>query len=838
MAAEGGSSMPFEALVASSPDLIAFFGLDGTVDYLNDAGRALVGLPDDVDVTTTVISDYVLPGRQAQVMSRQAELLEHGMIATKNVLRHWQGGDPIPVDQSTFLVRADTGAPVAFGTVQRDRRKWSRAEEALRHMSDVLLVCDADGLLLYASPSAGRTLGYEDGDYLGRDLREFVHPDDRHRALRELSRVLSVPASPARTSLRLLVADGAVRDFEAVANNLLDEPSIGGIIVVARDVTDRLRSERAERTHSRVLELIATGSDLDKVLGTVAEWIGEQLAEGTRCTVLLEEEGRLRDAASPGFPQAFHDAIDGSSVEHGPSPCAQATRTGLPVIVPDLMADEQWLPVRELAAACDVRSCWSFPVLSQDTGRTLGAFALYRSEPGLPDAGVEDLMSRGSHLVGLAVERRALLSRLAHQALHDELTGLPNRLHLLEVLEVALSREPGAAPAPVVLFLDLDRLMVVNDSLGHELGDELLISTAQRLREALDGLHFVARFGGDEFVVVAEGLAHEDEVIAFARRVLAAVAVPVLLAEREINPAASAGIVRALPGQSPTDVLRDADIAMYRAKSVGGGRFTLFGPDMRQRAFDRLDLEGQIRTGIEAGDFRLHFQPVVDLAESCVVGFEALVRWDHPIRGLLLPESFIDVAEETGLIVPLGEWVLEASAEAVRSWRAEADVPALWLSVNLSSAQLGSPSLGRAVRASSQVMAPWTLGLELTESTLLVDTERTRALLAELAELGVELSIDDFGTGYSSLSYLTRLPFRTLKIDRSFVAALGRSPQAATVAEAVVRLGDGLRLRVIAEGVETEEQRDILRAMGCRYAQGYLFGRPTEPAEALALMLP
>jgi diguanylate cyclase (GGDEF)-like protein len=490
-----------------------------------------------------------------------------------------------------------------------------------------------------------------------------------------------------------------------------------------------------------------------------------------------------------------------------------------------------------LAAALDVRTCWSFPIASPASGRVLGSFALYRAEAGLPDDATEALVARASHLVGITVDQHELISRLDHQARHDALTGLPNRLLLLEKLDAALhSYSEEGGPRPVVVFLDLDRLKVVNDSLGHEIGDELLVDMARRLRGAVSPFDLVARFGGDEFVVLCPDA--EADVEALVTKILEVVAEPIVLEGRRITPGASAGVVIPSQGETATEVLRDADIAMYRAKHRGGGGYTLFGQQMRQRAFDRLDIEEQIRHGISHGEFRVFYQPVVDMtAGNRFVGFEALVRWQHPARGLLAPADFLALAEETGLIVPLGEWVLRTAVSTAQRWSTLASTSGLTMSVNLAAQQLHVDELQNTIKAASEAISPWVLDLEFTESALMDETRAASAAIAQLAASGARLSIDDFGTGFSSLSYLTRLPVHRLKIDRSFIADLSSKPEATTVVAAVISLAKNLGLGVVAEGVETEEQRDVLLERGCGLAQGYLFARPQPENEALPLLL-
>lgn len=458
--------------------------------------------------------------------------------------------------------------------------------------------------------------------------------------------------------------------------------------------------------------------------------------------------------------------------------------------------------------------------------------------PGAPDATTEAVVARATQLAGIAVGRHRLLERLSWQASHDELTGLPNRLSLLSLLsqELASHRARGVE-GPVVVFLDLDRLKLVNDSLGHQRGDELLAAIAGRLPGALPDGASVARLGGDEFVVVAPDLTRPEEVQELARAVLAVVNEPVVIAGRRISPSVSAGVVVAGVGQSAHEVLRDADLAMYRAKQHGGAGFEVFSLEMRRRAFDRLELEDQVREALEGEQFLVHYQPVVDLTgHDELVGFEALVRWQHPTRGLLAPAHFIDLVEETGQVVELGEWVLRTAAATVAAWCAEHDPPPLSLAVNVAARQLGSETLLDAVREALQVLTPWTLSLELTESALMADTPAVRRMVDDLAATGARLVIDDFGTGFSSLSYLTRLPVQALKIDRTFVHDLPASTQAASVAAAVVSLADRLGLSTVAEGIETVAQRDSVASLGCRHGQGLLFGDPVPAEQALGLI--
>ncbi len=715
-----------------------------------------------------------------------------------------------------------------------------RQRALLLRMSDILMVVDAAGTLDYVSPSTHRMLGYPVGSYVGHDLLDLVPPEHRGTTGAALAAIVTEPGRRGLLDLRLLAADGTYRDHEGLADNLVNDPDVAGVLIVVRDVEERNRTQQAHRSQADVLELIACEAPLSDVLQALAVSVEEQL-EDKICTVLLAEltDGHLvfRHGASPGMPGLYRAALDGRAIPGDQSPCGQAIRSSTAVLVHDILTDSRFTPMRGLAEACGVRSCWSFPVGSPTTGEVLGTFALYGRTAGLPDSHTERVVARASRLIAIALDHRTLLARLEHQAHHDDLTGLPNRMSLLDRLGEDLDRHRGEEPGPAIIFLDLDRLKIVNDSLGHDVGDELLVCIAERLSEVLPAGAMVARFGGDEFVVLVDRPGDASWTEALARQVLAAVARPLRLAGRLITPSASAGVVVAGSCRSATEMLRDADIAMYRAKHRGGARLAVFTDDMRQRAFDRLDLEGEIRHGLAHDEFRVFYQPVIDLsAGNALVGFEALVRWQHPDRGLLGPATFIDLAEETGLIVDLGEWVLRTVAATVHAWGLEvAQLPGT-IAVNLAARQLDAPGFVSAVRTAMGAMGDWSLCLELTESALMGDSSASRVIIDELAGLGASLAIDDFGTGFSSLSYLTRLPVSTLKIDKSFVQDLDK-PAGVAVAAAVVNLATGLGLSVVAEGIETEAQRTALLDLGCRLGQGFLMARPMPQDEARSFLL-
>jgi diguanylate cyclase (GGDEF)-like protein len=436
--------------------------------------------------------------------------------------------------------------------------------------------------------------------------------------------------------------------------------------------------------------------------------------------------------------------------------------------------------------------------------------------------------------VSHAIERKRSEVHLAHQALHDPLTGLPNRALFLDRLGVALDRSRRTSASVAVLFLDVDNFKEVNDSHGHAAGDRVLIGLADRLRAMLRPMDTVARFGGDEFTFLFEDLASEREVVLIAERISRTAGAPIRLDSGDEVVTVSIGIAMVADPNMPREtVIREADAAMYRAKELGRSRYELFDEATRARAMERLELEAALRHAVERAELRVHYQPRVALNGSVtVIGFEALVRWQHPDRGLLMPEQFLPMAEETGLVLPIGEFVLEQALRQLPRWRAIN--PELTVSVNVSPRQFEDTGLASALATALRGRGtdPSALCLEISESAVTDHPELAVRVLEGLKGVGVQLAIDNYGTGLCSLQNLKLMPFDTLKIDSSFIGDLVRDPDQGPVVGAVVELAHALGLSVIAAGVETEDQLDQLRDLGCDGAQGFFFSRPLPEDEA------
>jgi len=669
------------------------------------------------------------------------------------------------------------------------RRSEARLHALLHDTDVVVAVVDGDGLLTYASPATERLVGRPVAALLGSVPLELVHPGDRERAVAAARASFDQPGASARVEVRLRHEDESWRTVEVVVTNRVDEPAIEGFVVTALDVTEQRVVEAAltevrARFHA-TFDHSPTGAALTTLDGRVlranrslAQMLGmdEKALEGVSLVALAHHEDR--DAAM----SALQTAADGYGV-----------------------GDR-------------VEQCWVHA-----DGRPLAATvssSLVRGHDGEPLYLVTHVENTSDHQ-----ERGRLL---AHQAAHDPLTGLPNRSMFLEELRLALSHAESRERI-AVLFIDLDRFKVVNDSLGHPAGDRLLMTIADRLRAATRPSDMVARFEGDEFTVLCAGVSDESGGRAVAARLVEAISKPVLIAEGEVFVTASVGIAIANGEmETPETLLRNADAAMHRAKDEGRDRTACFASEAHAQVVHHFRTANDLRRALERNELRLHYQPIVRLDDGRVTGFEALIRWEHPERGLVGPGEFIDLAEETGLIVPMGRWVFETACRQLVWWHQQgADVT---VSVNLAARQLAEPTLpddfARVLHATG--VRPDAVWLELTESALMRDAESTIASLRALRALGVHLAVDDFGTGYSSMSYLKRFPVDSLKIDRTFVDGLGRDPEDSAICAAVVSLAHALEMRAVGEGIETAEQLAELRALGCEYGQGYLFGRPQD----------
>jgi predicted signal transduction protein with EAL and GGDEF domain len=541
----------------------------------------------------------------------------------------------------------------------------------------------------------------------------------------------------------------------------------------------------------------------------------------------------------------FRHATDAMRFPEGVGLPGRVLATDTAVWITDVTSDPGFLR-KDLG----VRGAFAFPINAD--GDVHAVLEFFSPAAVAPDRALLEVMGQIGRQLGRVVERIQAQEQIAHQATHDSLTGLANRLLFRDRLELALARAKRHGSFAALLFLDLDRFKDVNDTLGHSAGDKLLKAVAGRLQEGLrandslarfgDEEFTLARFGGDEFVVLCEDLASEDGAVRIAERVKNALSRPFLLEGTEHPVTASIGIVLASGADRDAEsLLRNADIAMYRAKQRGPGNWEIFDEALRNRALDRVATERALRHAIDSGELRLHYQPIVTLPDATMHAVEALVRWQHPERGLLAPAEFIPVAEKSALILQIGAWTLREACEQASRWRElfgeRAPLP---ISVNVSARQLAQaelPEIVAQVLADTGVNAA-DLAIEVTETALIEDSDVAAASLEMLRSLGVQILLDDFGTGYSSMSHLRRFPIDALKIDRSFVMHLGVEEDDCAIVRAIAAMAAALSLGVVAEGVETAEQAAEAHALGCGSAQGYYFARPAPAAAIEALIGP
>ncbi|MEJ2655243.1 MAG: EAL domain-containing protein [Acidihalobacter sp.] len=682
------------------------------------------------------------------------------------------------------------------------RRERRRTEESLKQLSlvvkqaaDSVFITDPDGLIEYVNPAFEMLTGYAESEVLGQSssiLRSGRHDDAFYRTMWETV----TRGGVYRGTLVNRHRDGGIFYEDRTITPLVDEAGrISHFVSTGRDVTARVQ---ADEERDRVVAILEATPDLVAIMRPDGALIYLN-DSGRRRLGLAEGEDVSRRFIQEFFPEGFTDSMAG---EIG----AEVRRTGVwsgESVV--RLAGGQEIPVSQVILA-------------------------HTDE----DGGVEYL----STIIRDISEQKRFEAKLQYRATHDRLTNLPNRFLLADRLGSALERVSRYGRCLAVLFLDLDNFKRVNDSLGHPAGDGVLQAVARRLQDCLRPTDTVARHGGDEFTILLDDLSTPDDVLVVLHKMHTAFERPVIGGSHEIYITFSAGIaVYPQDGKDAEDLLRNADTAMYRAKTAGPSQYSFYAVDMNARSHELLSLEADLRRALERGEFRLYYQPQVELAKGRIVGMEALIRWQHPSHGLISPADFVPLLENTGLIGPVGEWVLRQACADLQTCR-ESGFPDLRVSANVSAAQFDDMGLLRKVRGAleGQGVPPSALELELTENIVMRDPRAAAEILRALRNLGVRIAVDDFGTGYSSLNYLKTFPLDVLKIDQTFIGDLMEDSSDAAIVEASIVFAHKLGLETVAEGVETREQLAFLRKHGCQMVQGYYLSRPIPFAEFFDLL--
>ena len=612
-------------------------------------------------------------------------------------------------------------------------------------------------------------------------------------------------------------------------NNLNEQNEI-----LNQEIAEREQIERYEKFRSHTLELLTKNEPLADILQAIVSGV-EQLKPEMLCSILLlDKTGKhLVLGVAPSLPDFYNTEIDGIEIGLGVGSCGAAAFTRERVIVENIQTHPYWSAFKTQAAQAGLASSWSQPVFSS-SGQLLGTFAIYHREINLPTDSDINVIEQSARLASIAIEHKQVEDAIKKLAFYDPLTHLPNRRLLLDRFKQAAASMAHSGKGAALLFIDLDKFKALNDSLGHDMGDRLLQQVAQRLSACVRESDTVSRLSGDEFVIILQNLGDEAIVTAtqaelIGTKILTSLSQSYQLSSHSFNIYPSIGAIL-LDGtnRDANELLKQADLAMYQAKKAGGNALYFFDPDMQKTIMDRVHLEKDLLNAITNKEqFQLYYQVQVD-SFSRVIGAEALIRWISPERGMVYPIEFIPIAEESGLILPLGHWVMATACQQLAIWAEQPETAHLTMAVNLSARQIRMPNFVDEVLVliDNAGVDPAKLKLEITESILLENLEDIIEKMTRLKDRGFNFSIDDFGTGYSSLQYLKRLPLDQLKIDQSFVRDLADDSNDRAIVRTIIAMAKSLNLDVIAEGVETEEQLNRLKNKGCRQFQGYLFGKP------------
>ncbi|MCB0970311.1 MAG: EAL domain-containing protein [Acidimicrobiales bacterium] len=800
----------------SDPDLVIECDDAGVIRSVVGDLRTHLGYVAD-EVVGQPIADYLHPRNQAvagpivTTLAGQPQLELWDEVRVRNPDGSWtwvmasvRGGGPGQLPLVVSVRSLPDEATEELNARHDLLDAWIDREERFRVLAEATPVgvfqhSMTDGCV-YVNERWTQITGLARDAAMGRGWQAIIHPDDTGAALADYEARGAPLEGPRGNTFRIVRPDGQLRWVKVATSPVLGpEGELHSVVGTLDDITDAIDAVAGVSRLTQVLEatpdlvgVYEVADDAIYLNDAARRFFGFGPRDDGRVP-LADLHARLPSWMTEGWDQAIGDA---------------------------LLAASTWSGELELtdAQGVDVPMLAQLMVRRDELDRVVGFAAILRD----------------------ISDRKVMEAQLEHQATHDPLTGLPNRTLLLQRLGLALERAREGGRPVAVLFLDLDRFKVVNDSLGHQQGDHVLVTLAERIRRAVDPTQTVARFGGDEFVVLAENVGGPEEPLALAGELIDQVHRPLDASTERFVLSTSIGIAISDPEATPETLLRDADAAMYRAKGAGRSQALVFDPAMRADAMVRFDVEAALRRAVAGEELRLHFQPKVDLRSGTIIGVEALVRWQHPSRGLLLPDQFLDVATETGLITEIGSWVIDRGmADLARFDEVRGpDAAPLYLCLNLSATELAHPDLVPTIASALERhgVDPGHIDLELTEHSLVADVDASARRLGELRAMGLKIAIDDFGTGYSSLAYLRRLPVDLLKIDRTFVEGLGERAEDAAIVHAIASLASSLGLAVVAEGVETPEQLAALREIGVTMAQGHLIARPQPADDVIALL--
>lgn len=716
------------------------------------------------------------------------------------------------------------------------RESEERFHMLATHVPVGIYQIDTQGNCLFVNRRWCEIAGLSADEAAGQGWMRTIHPDDRDAVASIWGKELPAGGEWSM-DYRFLGPDGRVIWVNGSAIAIRGQAGdITGYLGNNLEITARKRGEERQRMRGAVMVRLAEDAPLPEILHLIAEGAEQQLLDISCAILLLDDSGQqLVIGAEPGRPDRVGRtrALLGDGADPA---CAPMVIQGRRLVVDDVLAHPGCLECRPPAG--ESASCCAEPILAIN-GDVLGVFAFNWAPPTVPDAGDIELMREAAQLAGLVIERKRTAETIWQHANFDSLTKLPNRRLFRDRLQQEILKAQRANRYVALLFVDLDRFKEVNDTLGHHAGDLLLTEAARRVRDCVRATDTVARLGGDEFTVIMSNLADTHRVGEIAQTILATLATPFTLDTESVYVSASIGItIFPSDADNVESLLKNADQAMYAAKEQGRNRFSYFTASMQEAAQTRLMLSNDLRNAIAAGQLEVYLQPIVELATDRIIKAEALLRWHHPTQGVVGPAQFIPIAEETGLINEIGDWVFRESARTAKRWfdaglLNAGDDGLIQISVNKSPRQFFSSNTHETwVDYVREIGLPAKcIAIEITEGLLLDDRPEVAEKLQRFRDAGFRISLDDFGTGYSAMSYLKKFPLDFLKIDKSFVRDMAVDHGDQAIVEAIIVMAHKLGLKVIAEGVETVEQCEILKTAGCDYGQGYLFARPMPAAE-------
>lgn len=849
----------FRILAENSPDLIFRYDLNCRRVYVNPAVEKMSGMSAAALLGKSPLDEALLASSAGQQHIQNIRtVLQSGMgFESENELTddagkvryfHNRYAPEIGQDGKLFGV-------VCIGRELTDFRHAEylvrQREREFRTLVENLPTCvvriDRELRRVYANPAYIKTVGVSSEDFLNEPIHKYWFGVNLtvNDYIEVLKRVLRT-GKHEEIVLDWMDAQGEIRCHHVrIEPEFTEDDMISGLLVLGVDVTERQREQRLESKRLRVFETIARDGALSEIFSQVSR-LTDTARPGLRSTILLQEEQgeRLHCVAAhsfPDYPSPQQDGIENSSSDEC---CAVVALQGERVVMEDIARQMCAPACQAFARKNGIKACWSEPIIGS-SGQALGVVTGYLERTGAPLPAEVETLRQSASLCAIAIERKRIQEQMHRHASYDSLTGLPNRrlfgYRLHE--EVAKAQRSGVGVA--VFFIDLDHFKEINDSLGHEVGDQLLIQAAKRIPACLRESDTVARLGGDEFVIILSPVEDLSHLGHLAQHILDALSQPFQLGKHTAYVSASIGIAGyPLDANNADALIGCADQAMYAAKEKGRNNFSFFTAEMQRQVQARLQLSHDLREAMEQRQFHICYQPIIDIATGEVVKAEALLRWKHPVRGMVSPEVFIPVAEENGFIHDIGDWVFRQSVQLAQRWNAQyatmgetRDSDRLrQVSVNLSPRQFMKGSIDEIWLQYLRQMAidPACIALEITEGILLDDRIGILKVLDKFGAAGLQIALDDFGTGYSAMAYLKKFPIDYLKIDRSFVRDIELDANDRAIAEAIVVMAHKLGLKVIAEGVETELQRDILAAVGCEYVQGYLYAKPMPEEEFLA----